>query len=269
MTKPIERFQRYSLYTTLTLLAAFPTYFYIHEFDTIYSKLTCTFILVFTVLSLSYFTLCLCYRGYVTLDQSLKLAVGKNIKTCPICMDLRPERAHHCSTCKRCIKKMDHHCHWLGRCVNYDNQGHFIRFLFFTFCNAFALLLFNSYYIYLITFTDSTKITYLKAAVLMISTMLSILILIVSFMNLNTQLYFVVKNITFIEKFHCKNYNVSPEKSPYNLGLLYNVQDVLGPFYLFLLGMPSGNGIFFEKKSNVSYWPKHNGFSNEMYSESL
>ena len=29
--------------------------------------------------------------------------------TCYVCDSLKPPKAHHCSTCKRCIARMDHH----------------------------------------------------------------------------------------------------------------------------------------------------------------
>ena len=29
----------------------------------------------------------------------------------------KPDRAHHCSNCERCVLKMDHHCPWIGGCV--------------------------------------------------------------------------------------------------------------------------------------------------------
>jgi hypothetical protein len=37
---------------------------------------------------------------------------GQIIYRCPRCVSIKPLRAHHCSVCKRCIRKMDHHCPW-------------------------------------------------------------------------------------------------------------------------------------------------------------
>lgn len=31
-------------------------------------------------------------------------------RICRRCKSFKPDRAHHCSICKRCILKMDHHC---------------------------------------------------------------------------------------------------------------------------------------------------------------
>lgn len=45
------------------------------------------------------------------LIEKLSLS-NKIIYRCPKCISIKPLRAHHCSICKRCIKKMDHHCPW-------------------------------------------------------------------------------------------------------------------------------------------------------------
>ena len=31
---------------------------------------------------------------------------GQVIYRCPRCLSIKPQRAHHCSVCKRCVKKM-------------------------------------------------------------------------------------------------------------------------------------------------------------------
>ena len=34
------------------------------------------------------------------------------VRFCDKCKAIKPDRAHHCSVCGRCVLKMDHHCPW-------------------------------------------------------------------------------------------------------------------------------------------------------------
>lgn len=54
----------------------------------------------------------------------------------------KPDRAHHCRKCKRCIRKMDHHCDFLGCCIGYNNYKSFMLTLIY----LTALLVFSFYY---------------------------------------------------------------------------------------------------------------------------
>ncbi|CDU24751.1 uncharacterized protein SPSC_04584 [Sporisorium scitamineum] len=52
---------------------------------------------------------------------------------CNKCDAPKPDRTHHCSTCKRCVLRMDHHCPWLAnRCVGLRNHKAFFLFISYT-----------------------------------------------------------------------------------------------------------------------------------------
>ncbi|KAI9159528.1 Palmitoyltransferase [Blastocladiella emersonii ATCC 22665] len=64
--------------------------------------------------------------GFVELKQSTTAP-----RFCRTCQVNKPPRAHHCSSCNRCVLKMDHHCPWINNCVGHRNQPYFLRFLFY------------------------------------------------------------------------------------------------------------------------------------------
>lgn len=52
-----------------------------------------------------------------------------SVRYCHRCVVVKPDRAHHCSICQRCVLKMDHHCPWVNNCVCFYNYKFFMLFL--------------------------------------------------------------------------------------------------------------------------------------------
>ncbi|KAH7947984.1 palmitoyltransferase ZDHHC20-B [Rhipicephalus sanguineus] len=66
------------------------------------------------------------YRGVITQGPD------GCARYCESCHLVKPDRCHHCSTCRRCILKMDHHCPWFNNCVSFSTYKFFLLTLFYT-----------------------------------------------------------------------------------------------------------------------------------------
>lgn len=220
------------------------------------------FVVFATLLFLTLFFLVISHmkKGFVRIHvEELPLIRERTSRYCRKCQNIKPERAHHCRRCQRCIKKMDHHCPWIGTCVNNDNLAHFIRF---TTLGAVAEIIQGLYLSYtVIVFLQkishaANKVCIVVGTVLAFSSFFLAFVSI-SFSYLNVKN--ILKNITFIESSMLEDlrlYGVECPKSPYDLGWYENLTSILGkPYFLFLFGENSGDGMSFKKTYDIERWP--------------
>ncbi|XBW38409.1 hypothetical protein QEN19_003997 [Hanseniaspora menglaensis] len=116
---------------------------------------------------------------------------------------LKPERAHHCSSCETCVLRMDHHCPWLTCCIGYKNHKNFIQFIILATIYAFVIL-----FVSIAEIKDeihknfspvNDDINYLQfklCYVAFVATVVSLTLLVFDWFSI----YLILKNQTTIEK---------------------------------------------------------------------
>uniref|UniRef100_A0A0N5BVQ5 Palmitoyltransferase n=1 Tax=Strongyloides papillosus TaxID=174720 RepID=A0A0N5BVQ5_STREA len=171
---------------------------------------------------------------------------------CHQCSLVKPDRAHHCSICRKCILKFDHHCPWVNNCVMYSNYKYFILFLGYGLVLCFFVALSNldtiiffikgisSHSGTLNSVGTSFQLIFLEFISIMFGISLSCLFFF--------HIYLISKNRSTLESYKAPVFTFGVDKNAYNISLKHNFAEVFGkkPFYWFLpINSTSGDGIVF------------------------
>ncbi|XP_060040210.1 palmitoyltransferase ZDHHC3 isoform X1 [Erinaceus europaeus] len=141
--------------------------------------------------------------------ESLQLKPGQVVYKCPKCCSIKPDRAHHCSVCKRCIRKMDHHCPWVNNCVGENNQKYFVLFTMYIALISFhALVMVGFHFLYCFE-EDWTKCSSFSPPTTVILLILlcfeGLLFLIFTSVMFGTQVHSICTDETSIERLQRKH----------------------------------------------------------------
>ncbi|UIZ27805.1 hypothetical protein KXD40_004555 [Peronospora effusa] len=165
-------------------------------------------------------------------DSRVESKMNGGVRTCRKCRAQKPDRTHHCSTCRQCVLKMDHHCVYINKCIGYFNYKFFVLFLGWSAitCLYQSSLLFR--YVLTETFVHFGKLELLNPRVQIVSvffgsTCLGLALACFYMMHL----YLVANNYSTLE--YCEKRDDSDYVNYYNVGVLQNFQEVFGTFHEF------------------------------------
>ncbi|XP_055985288.1 palmitoyltransferase ZDHHC3 isoform X1 [Sorex fumeus] len=141
--------------------------------------------------------------------ESLQLKPGQVVYKCPKCCSIKPDRAHHCSVCKRCIRKMDHHCPWVNNCVGENNQKYFVLFtMYIALISLHALIMVGFHFLHCFE-EDWTKCSSFSPPTTVILLILlcfeGLLFLIFTSVMFGTQVHSICTDETGIERLQRKD----------------------------------------------------------------
>ncbi|XP_051912773.1 uncharacterized protein LOC127595124 [Hippocampus zosterae] len=142
----------------------------------------------------------------------------------------KPERCHHCSTCGRCVLNMDHHCPWINNCIGFHNRKPFILMLFYGVLTLLLALVGVLINIPAIARRVDEQPPGLAALMVLLAAgcllELVVLAMIGAFFKFHLGLLF--GNLTTIEMLEQQRSKGDSPSSDYDIGSLYNFQQVFG-----------------------------------------
>ncbi|XP_022114768.2 palmitoyltransferase ZDHHC2 isoform X3 [Pieris rapae] len=151
-----------------------------------------------------------------------------SVRYCNRCVLVKPDRAHHCSICARCVLKMDHHCPWVNNCVCFHNYKFFMLFLGYAL--LYCIFIMSTCLPYFIRFwkgdfgaagsSGRYHIVFAFFVALMFAVSLGSLF--------GYHCYLVAHNRTTLEAFRAPMFRGGADKNGFSIGAFKNFKEVFG-----------------------------------------
>ncbi|XP_063832404.1 palmitoyltransferase ZDHHC15B isoform X1 [Ostrinia nubilalis] len=151
-----------------------------------------------------------------------------SVRYCNRCVLVKPDRAHHCSICSRCVLKMDHHCPWVNNCVCYHNYKFFMLFLGYAL--LYCLFIMSTCLPYFIRFWKGDFGTAAGAGRyhIVFAFFVSLMFAISLGSLFGYHCYLVANNRTTLEAFRAPMFRGGADKNGFSIGAYNNFKEVFG-----------------------------------------
>ncbi|CAF4580981.1 unnamed protein product, partial [Rotaria magnacalcarata] len=165
--------------------------------------------------------------------------IDGSIRYCFICRCIKPDRAHHCSVCEKCVLRYDHHCPWTNSCISYGNYKYFILFL--AWALIFCIFVAGTSFEYFILFWQNvTNMEQTQNHSMSSSGKFHLLFLffvaIVFAISISSlffyHLFLIGKNRTTVESYRAPIFTNGPQKDGFDLGFKQNFQEIFGNSFM-------------------------------------
>ncbi|KAL2438363.1 Palmitoyltransferase pfa3 [Exophiala dermatitidis] len=138
--------------------------------------------------------------------QTITVSSTGAARYCKKCHTPKPDRTHHCSTCGRCVLKMDHHCPWLSTCLGLHNYKAFVLFLIYISLFAWASFASSAWWMWKEMFEESGYLDDLAPVNIILLAVISGIIGLVLTGFTGWHIYLCMKGQTTIEKLEKTRY---------------------------------------------------------------
>ncbi|XP_059051661.1 palmitoyltransferase ZDHHC15B-like isoform X1 [Achroia grisella] len=151
-----------------------------------------------------------------------------SVRYCNRCVVVKPDRAHHCSICSRCVLKMDHHCPWVNNCVCFHNYKFFMLFLGYAL--LYCLFIMSTCLPYFIKFWKGDFSTTASAGRyhIVFAFFVSLMFAISLGSLFGYHCYLVANNRTTLEAFRAPMFRSGADKNGFSMGAYNNFKEVFG-----------------------------------------